>query len=561
MKNGDMLQTLQIKNIALVESVQIDFSPGFNVVTGETGAGKSIIIGALNLLLGERADKDIIRSGTEQGSIEAVFRLPKTNEINRLLEECGVAECSEGALIIRRMLSTGGAGRQFVNDSPVTARILKSIGDLLVDLHGPHDHQSLLKSDFQLGIIDSFGRHEKMLATYQVVFEERAELLNRQKALQTDGGAAARETDIITFQIKELEEAALNENEETTILGEQKTLANAERILQLTSQAQQALSDDDNSAFDRLAAVQQAAAELARVAGPQASEWQNEALSIAVRIRELARSMNAYAQKIEGDSARLQSLDARIAVYQKLKRKYGASIADMNALLGRLKERALDLANREERLAQINAELARNKTLLDKLGSVLRKKRAENGAKLAKTAQRQLKELGFTHASFSALFAEVEPQRSGMDSVEFVFSPNKGEPEKPLRQIASSGEMSRVMLALKTVLAEEDRIPVLIFDEIDENIGGQTAQTVGKKLAALAEYHQVICITHLPQVAAHGNTQFAVRKEIAGERTISRVAPLDDAGRIEELARMLGGRDSTSVTMRHARELLEQAKR
>lgn len=551
-----MLQTLQIKNLALVESVQIDFSPGLNVVTGETGAGKSIIIGALNLLLGERADKGIIREGAEQCSIEAAFNLPRHDEIDALLQEHGLPPCGEGALILRRILSAGGAGRQFVNDSPATLQFLKLVGDLLVDMHGPHDHQSLLKTDFQLNLLDSFARNEKTLAAYRAIFEEHSELLDRKRTLQADSGNAPRETDMLAFQIKELEEAKLDENEETEIINEHKTLSHAERIIQLTSEMQNALNEADNSAFDRLAAVQRSGGELARLV-PSAEEWQKETKDIAARIQELTRDIASFAQKIEADSMRLQSLDDRIALYQKLKNKYGGSAADLKKMLAKFKDRQLDLQNSVERLAQIENQLKENRARLDKLGRDLRKKRTAAADKLAKTVQRHLKDLAFSHASFSIMLAEVEPQLSGLDRIEFVFSPNKGESEKSLRQIASSGEMSRVMLSLKTILAGQDRIPVLIFDEIDENVGGQTAQVVGLKLAELAKYHQVICITHLPQVAVHGRVQFAVRKKTSGERTISNVFSLDYEERIEEIARMLGGQDLTSVTIKHAREMLE----
>jgi DNA repair protein RecN (Recombination protein N) len=555
-----MLQSLQIKNIALVESVRIEFPPGLNVVTGETGAGKSIIIGALNLLLGERADKGVIREGTGQCSIEAVFQLAEHGEIDALLQNTGLPPCAEGALVLRRLLSAAGGGRQFVNDSPATVQVLKSIGELLVDLHGPHDHQSLLKGDFQLRLLDAFAQDEKSLADYRAVFEEYNELLTRKQALLADGGDSGREIDMLGFQIKELEEAALDENDELETLNEQKTLANAERIAQLTSEIHAALMEADHSAFNTLAAAQPAAGELARLA-PAASAWQNELKSIAARLQELAREINAFAHKIESDSARLQQLDARIAVYQKLKNKYGCPAADLKKTLARFKERLLDLRNRSERLAQIDAELAKSRAQIEKSGQALRKQRKVAAVKFAREVAGNLKDLAFTHAAFSVGFTECEPQANGLDRTEFMFSPNKGEPEKPLRQIASSGETSRVMLALKAILAEQDRIPVLIFDEIDENVGGQTAQVVGQKLAELAEYRQVICITHLPQVAAHGRAHFAVNKKTAGERTVSNVFMLDNAARIEEIARMLGGKTFTSVTLKHAREMLEKAER
>jgi len=552
-----MLQTLQIKNLALVESVRMEFQPGLNAVTGETGAGKSIIIGALNLLLGERADKTMVREGADQCSIEASFQLTDQKEINSLLKDCGLPPCSDGLLILRRLLSAAGNGRQYVNDSPATVQALKTIGELLVDLHGPHDHQSLLKPDFQLRLLDAFASDEKFLTSYQAVFGEYNELLDRKQALIADGKDPEREIDMLKFQVKELEEAALDENDEANILNEQKTLAHAERIIQLASEIQQALYEADESAFNRLASAQPAAGELARLM-PGAAEWQNEIKSLAARIQELIREISAAARKIESDSARLQELDNRIALYQKLKNKYGGTAADLKKMLSRCKERLLDLQNRSERLARIDVEIAECRAKLEKLGKDLGTKRKEAAAGLSKAVQKQLKDLAFAHALFSARFTQVEPRQSGMDQVEFMFSPNKGETEKSLRQIASSGEMSRVMLALKTILAGQDRIPLLVFDEIDENIGGQTAQVVGMKLKELAGYHQVICITHQPQVAVHGHAHFAVSKKTAGERTASSVILLDDEERVGEIARMLGGKDLTSVTLKHAREMLEK---
>lgn len=553
----DMLQTIQIKNLALVESVKIDFAPGLNTITGETGAGKSIIIGALNLLLGERADKDLIREGTGQCLIEAVFSLPGNVEIDRLLQDCGLPPCAENTLLLRRILSAGGAGRQFVNDSPATLQVLKQIGDLLVDMHGPHDHQSLLKPDFQLQLLDAFAHNDKIFTAYRPAFEERGELMRRKQALQSDSGNAPRDMDMLAFQIRELEEARLDENEENEIITEHKTLANADRVIQLTSEMQQALAESDQSAFDRLATAQQAVGELTGLL-PAAIEWQKEMKEIAARIQELTREIASCAHKIDGDSARLQSLDDRLALYQKLKNKYGGTATDLKKMLGKLKDRFLDLQNGAEQLAQIDARLADNRARLDKHGHDLRKKRKEAGLELAKAVQHHLKDLAFSYASFSVRFEEVEPQSSGMDKIEFFFSPNKGESEKSLRQIASSGEMSRVMLALKTILADQDKIPVLVFDEIDENVGGQTSQKVGLKLAELAGYHQVICITHLPQVAVHGSAQFAVRKKTTGARTVSAVFRLDSEERIKEIARMLGGENLTSVTMKHAREMIEK---
>ncbi|MFA7157885.1 MAG: DNA repair protein RecN [Kiritimatiellia bacterium] len=553
-----MLQTLQIKNLALAESVKVDFSPGLNAITGETGAGKSIIVGALSLLLGERADKNMIREGEEQCSIEAAFSLPDSAGIDRLLDECGLPPCAGGALILRRIISASGSGRQFVNDSPATLQLLKAAGELLVDMHGPHDHQSLLKPDFQLGLLDAFADDEKLLAAYRQIFSERGELLGQKEALLSDSSNAPRELDLIAFQVKELEEARLDENEETEIISEHKTRANAGRILELASAVEQVLTESDSSAFGRLATIQPFLAELSRLA-PQAAGWQEESKAITARIRELSREISSFAAKIDSDPARLQHLDDRLSLYRKLRNKYGGSVADLKNTLAKSKERLDDLQNLSERLGQIDAALKETRARLEQAGKTLGKKRREAAGRLAKETVRQLKALAFSHASFSVRLDETEPLSSGLDRVELLFSPNAGESEKPLRQIASSGEMSRVMLALKTILAAQDRIPLLVFDEIDENVGGQTAQVVGRKLSELARYHQVICITHLPQVAVYGKIQLAVRKKTSGGRTASEVHPLGSEERVKEIARMLGGENFTSVTMKHAREMMEKA--
>lgn len=552
-----MLQSLQIKNLALVESIGIDFAPGLNVLTGETGAGKSIIVGALNLLLGERADRDMIREGESTCSIDAVFKLADTATIDNLLAGSGLPPCQDGALVLRRIVSASG-GRQFVNDNPAALQTMKAIGELLVDLHGPHEHQSLLKNAFQLELLDVFARVGEHMDKYRDEFDRRAGLMARLEALRAEGGGAA-EADTLAFHVRELEQAALGENEERGLLDEHRTLANAERVIQLAAAIQQALMEGEQNAFDRLASARQAAGELERLA-PAAAGWKDEIKSAADAIQDLARTVAAFSAKIGGDSSRLGKIEERLALYHRLKAKHNCTAAELKEKLRLFKERLANLLNRGERLAQLETELAESTERLGKLAGLLSEKRSQSAATMARSVLRHLRDLGLGNASFEVRLDKIDFTRSGADQAEFVFSANKGERGKPLRAIASSGEISRVMLALKTVLADHDRIPVLVFDEIDENIGGQTATVVGRKLAELSARRQVICITHLPQVAVFGDTQFAVRKEIRGGRTVSRVFALDSAGRVDEIARMLGGADLTSVTLKHARELLEKTK-
>lgn len=552
-----MLRFLQIKNLALVDLLRIEFTPGLNVITGETGAGKSIIVGALGLLLGERADKSVIREGAEQCLIEADFTLKDPAAIDELLQAAGLEPCADGHLVIRRLVAASGAGRQFVNNSPATLQVLKTIGDLLVDMHGPHDHQSLFSPEFQLSLLDAFGDLADQRQAYRQTFAHWQELREKRRALEANEQDTARQIDMLAFQVKELEAAALKEEEEEAVVREQNLLGNAQRILQLADSARHALTDGEFSAFAALATAQQALGELAALAEP-AKAWQAEAKSAASQIQELVRSLDSFLQKIEADPARLQWLDERLAVYQKMKRKYGATVPDILAYLEQSRRMLHDLRTRGEQLARLDTELAALRERLETQGQTLRNKRRAAARRLEKAVVRELADLGFPQAAFAIELRETEARSSGLDAVEFGFTPNQGEPGRLLRVIASSGEMSRVMLALKTVLADHDRIPILVFDEIDVNVGGKLGQAIGGKLAAIARQRQVLCITHLPQVAVHGTTQFAVNKATRGERTVSSIVRLNAESRVEEIARMLGGRDLTSVTLKHAREMLEK---
>ena len=553
-----MLETLNIKNLALVDALRVEFASGLNVITGETGAGKSMIIGALNLLLGERADKTLLRSGADQCVVEASFHLAQPDDLQALLQASGI-ECGiDGRLIIKRTFAASGAGRQFVNNSSVTLQMLKRIGELLVDMHGPHDHQSLLNAGFQLNVLDAFGCLEKELGAYREEYDRQQALRARRQALTAGDADVARQVDLLAFQVKEIEEAALRAEEEAEIIREQNVLGNAHAILQWTEEIRQALTEAEESAFNRLAAVQQALDKLAALA-PLAAEWKSEARTLAEQIQDLSSGVGAFAGNIEGDPGRLQWLDDRLAVYQKLKRKYGGSVADLLELCQQSRERLRDLQTRDEQVQKLDAELNASRRRLESLGQSLRRKRMPAAERLVKAIVAELHDLGFERAAFAIVFAPVEPRADGLDALDFTFAPNPGESARPLRAIASSGEMSRVMLAVKTVLAEHDRIPVLIFDEIDVNIGGKTARRVGEKLAEVARRRQVFCITHLPQVAVHGNVHFAVEKQTQNGRTVARIIKLDSPSRIEEIARMLGGRDTTRVTLDHARELLAKA--
>lgn len=556
-----MLTLLRVKNLALVEEASVSFEPGLNIITGETGAGKSILIGALYLLLGERADTSSIRSGESQCLVEATFHLENPKAVNALLQESGLDPCEDGQLILRRTVKAAGGGQAFVNDTPVTLPLLKRLGVLLVDLHGPHDHQSLFLPASQLDILDAYTRAEKERTAYAAAYAKWQALLARREELSADVGDLAAQIDLIAYRVKEIEEATPVAGEEEKVRAEQQTVGNAQRILELGQQFVQAATEDENSALSTLAPARKALEELARLM-PAAKDWPEELRVHTDAIAALSSAIQRELSNIDSDPARLEWLDNRLATYDKLKRKYGPGIPEILATLETSQARLKDLQSRDRQKADIAKEVAATEKELQTLGLALRKRRATAAERLAPAITAELKALGFEHGTFAIQLAPAEvPTASGLDKIEIAFAPNVGEPMRALRAIASSGEISRVMLGIKVVLAEADQIPLLVFDEIDANVGGETAHAVGKKLAQAARRRQIIAITHLPPVAACGAHQHAVRKHVRDGRTLTEVVPLDKVARIEELARMLGGRDTTSVALRHAAELLEAAQK
>ncbi len=550
-----MLLSLHVRNLAIVENSRVEFAPGLNVITGETGAGKSILMGALDLVLGGRADKTLIRAGEDQCRVEAAFQLADPAGVDAILDELGLEPCADGQLVIRRVVSSGGSGRNFVNDSATTVQVLKQIGNELVDMHGPHDHQSLLRQDSQLDILDAFGHVWKPRDAYERQYRELVALQGRLRELQADDEDVAQRIDMLSFQVKEIEDAKLTDEDEGELEQEHARVANAQRILELANGAEKALAEDDAAAFNSMVFVQNALTELADI-DESAGEWLEEARSIAVQVQELSATISAYAQSVDADPSRLQWLEDRMALLQKLKRKYGGSVADIRQFLATTRERLQDLETRHERIAALETDIAAARDAVAKAGKALGKARRKAAGGMAEQITSELRDLGFAHGAFDVALTETAPGPTGTDEIEFGFMPNVGEPMRPLRAIASSGEISRVMLATKSVLAKHDRIPVLVFDEIDANVGGEIGNSVGAKLAAVAGTHQVLCITHLPQVAIHGTTHLVVEKEVSGGRTRTQIRGLADDERAGEVARMLGGEELTSVTLEHAREML-----
>jgi DNA repair protein RecN (Recombination protein N) len=551
-----MLLSLRVQNLAIVEDILLSLQPGLNVITGETGAGKSIIVGALTFILGERANKSIIRTGEEQCAIEAVFHLPDPEEINELLEELGITPCEEGRLILRRIINSSGSGRNIINDCPSTLQTLDRVGTLLVDMHGPHEHQSLLNHDFQTNLVDSFGHLWKFRSSYEDSYNRFIELQNSRRILDADDQTVAQQIDLYSFQIREIEDAKLSPGEDIETEKEHAMSANSAQILQLSSSLQAGLTEGETSAFQLMTQMQQQLAALTRMV-PDTEDLRKEAQSITVQIQELSASINRKFGDVDCDPARLQWLDDRLALLAKFKRKYGGTLEKVLEVLETAKSRLNDLQDRGRKIGELDASIEKENRDLSVRAKRLTDERTKAAKVLSAAITAELKGLGFPHGVFNVKVTPGEPAKSGADLIAFEFAPNPGETMRPLAEIASSGEISRVMLATKTILAQHDRIPVLVFDEIDANVGGEMGNAIGKRLRSIAAHHQVLCITHLPQVAVSGSTHFIVTKKVTDGRTKTAIEQADQEARVEEIARMLGGRDTSSVVLRHAREMLE----
>lgn len=554
-----MLARLRVKNLALVENISIDFEPGLNIITGETGAGKSILIGALNLLLGERADKSVIRSGEDACGSEACFSLSDTGPIDAILEEYGLDPCEDGQLVIRRIVKAGGSGQNLVNDSAVTLQVMRRIGELLIDMHGPHQHQSLLSQDYQLHLLDDFGHLDDARQAFEREYRELQELKRRRADLELDEETVSEQIDRLSYTVKEIEEAGIEAGEDEEIRREHEQAGNAHRILELSSTLARVLSEEDNSVFNRLTGVHSTLEELEGIL-PAAAQWREELETITSQIQEISGDVCAQVDESSVNPARLSWLDQRLATFQRLKRKYGATVEEIQGRLDDSKTRLGDLESRDERIRELEKEIADRKIAMKKKGRGLRKKREKAAVELAGAITAELRALGFEHGEFTVEMSEQDPGPSGMDAVDFGFAPNVGEPMRPLRSIASSGEISRVMLACKVVLARHDRIPILVFDEIDANLGGEMANPVGAKLAEVAGDHQVVCITHLPQVAVCGPHHYSVTKYVRDERTLTAIDKISGEERVSEVARMLGDENSRTA-ISHAEEMLDEGER
>ena len=554
-----MLETLHIRNLAVVADLEVEFGAGLNAVTGETGAGKSLIIGALQLLLGERASPAMIRRDAAQADIAAVLRPgagsgPFTTELAAFLETNGIASGEDGELLLRRVIAPAGS-RNYINAAPVTLQLLRQLGELLIDIHGPHDHQSLLQPRCQLALLDSYGKLEPAVAEC-ATRQNQAEEIRTALTRLSQEHLSPQEAEFLQFQLTEIEQAAVVPGEEDELNARHARAAHRRRLLEIAAACQQGLTEGESPVTEQLHPLLRFLNELAEIDPGRGAEFVRRLEEPITALQNLSLDLESYAESLDLEETELEQLESRIGLLQKLKRKYGPTLTEVLAAAATFRERLAGAEKRTERLAELTTSLqAAEKRLIETCGK-LSAARQKAAGRLAKEITGKLQKLGFAQGLFEVRLTGTAPGPRGADQVEFCFAPNPGENLLPLRQIASSGEIARVMLAIKTILSAADPVPLLIFDEVDANIGGRVAGTVAAELAAIARNHQVLCITHLPQIAAAADRHYCVSKEVRDGRTLTQMTLLSPAEREMEIIRMLGSDDDSNAARRHAREML-----
>jgi len=560
-----MLRELTIRNVAVIDELTVRFVPGLNVLTGETGAGKSILIDALQLVLGARGSEEILRSGADEAAVEAAFDVGPGSRAVELLEAEGIAVEPGEYVLLRRHLFRDGKSKAYANGRLTSAATLRSLAECLVDIHGQHPAQPLLDPRRHRELLDAYAGAGEELRAYRDRYAGWQALRREREALLQADRERAQRQDLLEFQRREIEAAHLTAGEEETLSAEHAILSNHERLYAAVEHAYGALEESDDAVLERLAAAAAHIREAAAI--DQRLREVLEALETgAVHLREAARGLRDYRGRIEFDPQRLDAIEARLHEIGKIKRKYGGSVAEVLDHLAGVKKDLDTLERSEARLAELDQTLAEIQRDIAGRADRLSQMRRRAARKLQDAILVEIRELGMARASFEVRVTPAAPGETalgphGMDTVEFLISPNPGESLKPLHKIASGGELSRVMLAIRVILAAADQTPTLIFDEVDAGIGGSMAETVGRKLVAASRQHQVLCVTHLPQIACFADQHVGVSKRALRERTETTVQTLQGGERAQEIARMLGGPGRSATPLQHAAELLEAASR
>ena len=558
-----MLAELRIVNFALIEQLHIQFQSGFTVLTGETGAGKSLLIDAIALLVGGRGSAEQIRSGEEEAQLEASFHLPASHPLLGQLRGMDVLGAHDRDLVLKRILSRSGRHRVYVNGGLSSLRVLEELGGTLVDVHGQHEQQSLLAPARQLEAVDAFGSLQSMRELYEAAYRDWKDLEAQLDALRRAGADRIRLEELLRFQAQEIEQAALSTDEEGRLQAERLRLGHAHRLRELAETTYGELQADERGILNGLARIGRLLAELGQT-DPAMKDCESQVREAGIQLKELSGCLRDYAADLDADPARQALVEDRLDLIQRLKAKYGGSV---EAVLGsglRAREDLQAMQDHDSRIEDLTKRLHTVERDIITRAEQLTKRRREAAKRLTAQVTKELSALKMEHTTFDiAVAAEETTDRfgpTGCDRVEFLLSSNVGEPPRPLNRIASGGELSRIMLALKTVLAERDSVPVLVFDEVDAGVGGAVAAAMGTRLRKLGVFHQVFCITHLPQVASQAEHHLLVAKGQDGKRTTTSVKALTGLGREEEIARMIGGETVTSKVRATAAELIDGAK-
>jgi len=564
-----MLKSLQIKNYALIENLFVEFGSGLNIITGETGAGKSIIIGAMGLLLGGRASSDVVRKGSQKSIIEGIFDVKGNAKVRRLLSMNDLDDLDE--LILRREISIKGNNRIFVNDTPVNLSLLKEIGFLLVDLHGQHEHQSLLRQETHIEMLDEFGDYSTKLKEYRKGYQQLNNKLNEQKDLLQKESLLKEKKELYKYQLKEIDSVSPEEDEDEQINSELNILENAERILELGNSLYSELYESEGSIAERLANIITRMNELVRIDN-NFSEKIDELENALALVQDVSDNLVKYIDRVELDPQRLEELRERLGAINLLKKKYGGSIKSVLEYREKIGQEFDSAVNFDERIESLEKEIAELRVKIGAIASEISEERKKTAASLQMEIEKSMKFLGIKDGKFEVRFIrkasdgfdnyiivdneKVKAFPNGADVVEFFISTNLGEDPKPLVKIASGGEVSRIMLALKTSLAKNDKLPLLIFDEIDTGVSGKIASKVGSMMKDLAEFHQIIAITHLPQIAALSEHHFSVYKITSDGRVVSGIKKLNETEKIHEVAKLISGEEVTENALLSAKELI-----
>ncbi|HBB18478.1 MAG: DNA repair protein RecN [Syntrophus sp. RIFOXYC2_FULL_54_9] len=557
-----MLTELNIRNFAIIDELKIAFDGGLNVISGETGAGKSIIIGAVGLLLGDRANADMIRSFEDAAVVEALFNIRDYGGLRKKVSEMGFGDGDD--LIVRRVVSRSGKNRIYINGALASLASLASIGESLINICGQHEHQMILDPDNHTDILDEFGGLLPLRSAYRQTYDRYRELNEKHHGLQELRRTRAQREDLLRFQIGEISQADILTGEDTALLDEKKILANVQKLIDYAEAGYDTLYGKSDSVLTEFRSAAVAVKEIRKI-DPALKLSEGDMEELYYRIEDAAFTLRDYAKRHTFDPARMEAIEARLELLGRLKRKYGGTLDAVLGKAAEAEEELRNIASVEEEISVLVTAIAAERGRLVENAKILSGRRREKAAALKATIEAEIRTLGMENAHFAVVFREIPEgdaafNEKGIDDPEFYLSTNVGEELKPLRGIASGGELSRIMLAIKKVLARTGSVGTIVFDEVDSGIGGATAEIVGQKLREVSRHHQVLCITHLPQIACCGDRHYQVVKRVAGKRTNTIVSVLSEAQRLEEIARMLGGIELTAKTRDHAREMLSAAR-